>query len=69
MSPVKEQLFGIIDYLSESKQALLLALAKEFLSDADDIATPDDLEAIRIAREEYDRGETIPFEDIDWGDD
>ena len=29
MSPVKEQLLGIIDYLSESKQALLLALAKE----------------------------------------
>lgn len=34
--------------------------------DVDDIATEDDLEAIRKSQEEYERGETIPHEAINW---
>ena len=68
MSPVKEQLFGIIDYLSESKQALLLALAKEFLSDFTKVTL---FERISLwkAQRAYARGEYYTDEDIDWGDD
>ena len=32
----------------------------------DDIATPDDLTAITAARKEFERGETIDHDDIDW---
>lgn len=32
----------------------------------EEMATPDDLEAIRIAREEFARGETIPHDAINW---
>ncbi len=32
----------------------------------DDVATPDDIEAIEDARREYERGETIPMDSIDW---
>lgn len=32
----------------------------------DDVATPDDLEAIRIARGEYACGETVKHEAINW---
>jgi len=32
----------------------------------DDVATPDDLEAIKAARAEYAAGETVPASEIDW---
>ena len=66
MSPEKELLVGIIDCLPESEVSALLAVAREFLVDDDDIATPDDLEAIRAAREEYARGEFYTDKDITW---
>ena len=64
MSPVREQLVGVIDCLPETEQSLLLEIARRFLPD--DIATPDDLDAIREARAEYARGQTIPHEAINW---
>ncbi len=64
MSPIREQLVGVIDCLPETEQSLLLEIARRFLPD--DVATPDDLEAIQTAREEYARGETIPHETINW---
>ena len=64
MSPVKEQIISMIDCLEEQEQLLVLEILKRFIPD--DIATPDDLEAIRIADEEFARGEFIRHEDIDW---
>ncbi len=64
MSPIREQLVGVIDCLPETEQSLLLEIARRFLSD--DMATPDDLAAIREARAEYARGETIPHSAINW---
>jgi len=32
----------------------------------DDVATPDDLIAIAKSQLEYERGETVRLEDIDW---
>ena len=64
MPPVRDQLIGMIDYLAEQEQLLLLEIVKRFIPD--DIATPGDLEAIRIADEEFARGEFVRHEDIDW---
>ena len=62
MSPIRNQLINTIDFLPETEQLLLLEIAKRFI--VDDTATPDDLKAIRLAREEFARGETISHEDI-----
>ena len=64
MSPIREQLVGVIDCLPETEQSLLLEIARRFLPD--DIAVPDGLEAIQEARAEYARGQTVPHEAINW---
>ncbi len=64
MSPIREQLVGVIDCLPETEQSLLLEIARRFLPE--DTASPDDLEAIREARAEYARGQTVPHEAINW---
>jgi hypothetical protein len=64
MSPVKTQLVGIIDYMPDEELSLLLEIARRFIPD--DIATPEDLEAIRIADEEYVRGEYVEEDAINW---
>lgn len=64
MSPTREMLVGVIDCLPEAEQSLLLEIARRFLPD--DVATPDDLEEINQARAEYDRGQTVPHEAINW---
>lgn len=64
MSPIREQLVGVIDCLPESEQSLLLEIARRFLPD--DVATPEDLADIRTAREDYSKGQTVPHEAINW---
>ena len=64
MSPIKNQLVDVIDVLPETEQLLLLEIAKRFISD--DVATDDDLAAIRAAREEFARGETVSHDNINW---
>jgi hypothetical protein len=64
MSPIRDQLVGVIDCLPEQEQSLLLEIARRFLPD--DTATPDDLLDIRQARAEHARGETISHEAINW---
>mgnify|MGYP001037456720 FL=1 len=64
MSPIREQLIGVIDCLPEQEQSLLLEIARRFLPD--DTATPDDLRDIQQARAEYVSGETVPHEAINW---
>lgn len=64
MSPTREMLVGVIDCLPETEQSLLLEIARRFLPD--DVATPDDVEAIRNAREEYARGQTVSHSAINW---
>lgn len=65
MSPIREQLVGVIDCLPEQEQSLLLEIARRFLPD--DTVTPEDLRDIQQARAEYARGETPPHEAINWG--
>ena len=64
MSPIREQLVEMIDYLPEAEQFLLLEIARRFI--ADDVATADDLAAIDTARNEFAKGETISHDAINW---
>lgn len=64
MSPIREQLAQVIDCLPETEQTLLLEIAIRFIPD--NIATPDDLEAIQTARADYENGETISHDSINW---
>lgn len=64
MSPIRDQLVGVIDCLPEMEQTLLLEIARRFASD--DVATDDDLEAIEAAHAEYARGETVSHSAINW---
>ncbi len=64
MSPIREQLVNVIDCLPETELSLLLEIARRFVPD--DVATADDLEAIRAAKTEYANGETISHDSINW---
>ena len=64
MSPIREQLVGVIDCLPETEQSLLLEIARRFLPD--DVATPDDLADIQRARAEYVGGQTVSHSAINW---
>lgn len=64
MSPIRDQLVGVIDSLPELEQSLLLEIARRFAGD--DVATPDDLEAIEAARSEYANGKTVSHAAINW---
>lgn len=64
MSPIRDQLVGVIDALPEMEQSLLLEIARRFMGD--DVATPDDLDAIETARAEYAGGETAKHTAINW---
>lgn len=64
MSPIREQLVGVIDCLPETEQTLLLEIARRFLPD--DVATPEDLADIQQARAEYASGQTVPHSAINW---
>jgi len=54
---------NMLEQLSEEEQVIIFEVVKRFLPD--DMATPDDLEAIAKAREEYARGECVRLEDLD----
>lgn len=64
MSPIKKQLVDVIDCLPEQEQILLFEIAKRFV--ADDVATDNDMEAVRAARQEYANGETVNHNAINW---
>ncbi len=64
MSPVRNQLVQMIDCLPDQEQLLLFEIVKRFVPD--DVATPDDLKDIYMARTEYANGETIDHNIINW---
>ena len=64
MSPIRERLVEMIDCIPEKEQILLFEIAKRFVSD--DIASADDLTAIKAAREDLANGETVSHNEINW---
>ena len=59
-----QQVIKLYELLSEREQALIAELISRLLPD--DIATPDDLVAIQKSQAEYERGDVVRMEDIDW---
>jgi len=67
MSPaaaVRSELVEAIDFLEESELALLLEIARRFIPD--DVATQEDIFDIQLADEEFECGEYVLQEDIEW---
>lgn len=64
---VRSQLVEMIGFVPEGELPILLEVVRRFVpASADNVATPDDLEAHRIAMEEYAAGQTIPHDAINW---
>lgn len=64
---VKNQLLQMIEFVPEGELPILLEVVRRFVPvDVDDIATADDLEAHRIAMEEYANGETVSHDAVNW---
>lgn len=64
MLPIRNQLVEMIDCLPDQDQMLVFEIVKRFMPD--DIATADDLQAIKEAQGEYVRGELISHDSINW---
>ncbi len=64
---VKAQILDMVDRIPENELPVLLEVVKRFVPvDIEDIATPEDLSAHKVAMEEYIAGETVSHDDIDW---
>ena len=61
---VKAQIVRMIDFIPDRELPIILEVVKRFA--ADDFATEDDLKAHRLAMQEYERGETVSHNDINW---
>lgn len=61
---VRSQLVEMIGFVPETELPVLLEVVRRFVPS--EAATPDDLEAHRIAMEEYAAGQTISHDAINW---
>ena len=64
MSPTKQSIAQMYEQLGEREQSIIAELIYRLLPD--DIATPADLVAIAESEKDYERGETVKHEDINW---
>lgn len=62
---VKAQLLDTIEMIPETELPVLLEVARRFVP-VDDVATSDDLSAHDAAMMDYERGETVSIDEIDW---
>ena len=64
MVAMRKQLHDIIDIVDSSELNILYQVLAKFIPE--DAPMPDEIEAIRLGREEIKNGETVGFDDIDW---
>jgi len=64
MSATAQNIAQMYDQLSEREQSIIAELISRLLPD--DVATPADLTAIAKSQEDYERGETVSHNDINW---
>jgi len=64
MSRTAQNVAQMYDQLSEREQSIIAELIYRLLPD--DIATPDDLIAIAESQANYERGEVVSHDDMDW---
>lgn len=63
----RAQLVEMIEFIPERELPIILEVVKRFISSTtDDLATENDHEAHRIAMQEYELGETISHEAVNW---
>ena len=63
----RAQAVNMLEYVPDTAMPILLEVIRRFISyDSDDIATPDDLQAIREYEREKAAGVTISHDDINW---
>jgi hypothetical protein len=60
----RQHLHNIIDVVDSQALDVLYQVLIKFIPE--DEPTPDEIEAIRIGREEIRRGETVSHDDIEW---
>lgn len=64
---VKAQIVEMIDFVPARELPIILEVVKRFIpNDADDRMTEDDLNAHRRAMQEYNNGETVSHDEINW---
>jgi len=61
---VKAQILNMIDFIPDRELPIILEIVKRFATV--EFATQDDLNAHRLAVQEYERGETVSHDDINW---
>lgn len=69
MAPISQQIAGMVDMLPEQDQTLAFELVKKLVLAWDpDFTklTPAEEEELNKAQAEFDRGETIPHNAINW---
>jgi len=64
MSATAQSIAQMYDQLSEREQSIIAELISRLLPD--DVATPADLTAIAESQRDYERGETVSHDDINW---
>jgi len=65
MVATREQLRNIIDVVDSNDLNVLYQVLVKFIPEVEPL--PDEIEAIRLGREEIKHGELYTMEDIDWG--
>ena len=64
MSATAQSIAQMFDQLNEREQSIIAELISRLLPD--DVATPADLTAIAESQRDYERGETVSHDDINW---
>ena len=64
MSATAQNIAQMYDQLSEREQSIIAELISRLLPD--DVATPADLAAIAESQKDYERGETVSHNDVNW---
>ena len=64
MNVSRQQVHELVDIINPSELNIIYHVLAKFIPE--DIATPDEIEAIQIGRDEFLRGETVSHDDIDW---
>jgi hypothetical protein len=64
MTATRQQLRDIIDVVDSNELGILYQVLIKFIPES--IPMPDEIEAIRLGRDEIRRGETVSHDEIDW---
>ncbi|MCL2605153.1 MAG: hypothetical protein FWD90_11800 [Defluviitaleaceae bacterium] len=64
MTATRQQLRDIIDVVNSNELGVLYQVLIKFIPET--MPTPDEVEAIRLGRDEIRRGETVGHDEINW---